>query len=158
VVLVVVRGMPVPGPGRRMMWGVSRRTSLAGRLLFFQLALVSDVVLVLAAVSLAQSRYTFKSATDRRVCAVAEHIAGVPVLRCELGQPGGGLRRAPVLEDLRRHPGGVSASECADELGASRVSVRRHLENFTTTGRAEVQLRHGTAGRPEHRDTWRDPA
>lgn len=98
------------------MWLVSRRTSLAGRLLFFQLALVSVVVLVVAAVSLAQSRYTFESAADRRVRAVAEHIASLPVLRFELAQPGGGLRLVPVLEDLRTSTA-VSSVVLADAAG-----------------------------------------
>jgi response regulator of citrate/malate metabolism len=47
--------------------------------------------------------------------------------------------------------GEVSATECADAVGVSRVSARRYLEHFTTTGRAAVRLNYGTAGRPERR-------
>ncbi|MGF0118315.1 response regulator [Promicromonospora sp. Marseille-Q5078] len=44
-----------------------------------------------------------------------------------------------------------SAAECADAVGVSRVSARRYLEHFATTGRAAVRLNYGTAGRPERR-------
>jgi response regulator of citrate/malate metabolism len=47
--------------------------------------------------------------------------------------------------------GEVSATECADAVGVSRVSARRYLEHFATTGRAAVRLNYGTAGRPERR-------
>ncbi|MEE1740930.1 response regulator [Streptomyces sp. BE147] len=52
---------------------------------------------------------------------------------------------------LREHPGGLSASECAQAGSLSRVSTRRYLEYFAETGRAEVTLRHGGTGRPERR-------
>lgn len=46
---------------------------------------------------------------------------------------------------------GLSASECAERSGLSRVSSRRYLEYFVGTGSAEVTLRYGTTGRPERR-------
>ncbi|GAA2088384.1 response regulator [Streptomyces albiaxialis] len=46
---------------------------------------------------------------------------------------------------------GLSASECAERSGLSRVSARRYLEHFVTTGTARVTLRYGTTGRPERR-------
>lgn len=52
---------------------------------------------------------------------------------------------------LREHPGGLSASECAEAGALSRVSARRYLEYFAETGRAEVTLRYGGTGRPERR-------
>jgi response regulator of citrate/malate metabolism len=55
-----------------------------------------------------------------------------------------------VLAALRRH-GEVSASSAGDELGLSRVTARRYLEHFVATGRAEVRLRYGSAGRPQRR-------
>ncbi|TQJ61465.1 response regulator of citrate/malate metabolism [Arthrobacter sp. SLBN-83] len=45
----------------------------------------------------------------------------------------------------------TSASDCADALGISRVSVRRYLEYFADTGRATVRLEYGRAGRPERK-------
>ncbi|GAA3546885.1 transcriptional regulatory protein [Aeromicrobium flavum] len=47
--------------------------------------------------------------------------------------------------------GEVSAAEAAERVGLSRVTARRYLEHFVSTGRATVRLRYGTAGRPERR-------
>ncbi|MFD9223197.1 response regulator [Streptomyces sp. NPDC060064] len=52
---------------------------------------------------------------------------------------------------LREHPGGLSATECAEAGSLSRVSARRYLEYFVETGRVEVTLRYGGTGRPERR-------
>lgn len=59
-----------------------------------------------------------------------------------------------VERTLRAHPEGLSASECAQLGTLSRVSARRYLEYFADTGRAEVTLRYGGAGRPERRYRW----
>ncbi|MFJ8580428.1 response regulator [Micromonospora sp. NPDC093277] len=59
-----------------------------------------------------------------------------------------------VERALRTNDGTLSASECADRVGISRVSARRYLEHFSGTGRAEVSLRYGAAGRPERRYSW----
>ncbi|MBD3544974.1 MULTISPECIES: response regulator [Streptomyces] len=59
-----------------------------------------------------------------------------------------------VERTLRDHPGGLSASECAEAGSLSRVSARRYLEWFAGTGRAEVTLRYGGTGRPERRYRW----
>ncbi|MFF3752796.1 response regulator [Streptomyces sp. NPDC002018] len=55
---------------------------------------------------------------------------------------------------LRKHSGGLSATECADAGALSRVSARRYLEYFAETGRAEISLRYGGTGRPERRYRW----
>lgn len=47
--------------------------------------------------------------------------------------------------------GEVSAAECAEQVGLSRVSARRYLEHFVAQGRATVRLKYGGAGRPERR-------
>ncbi len=60
-----------------------------------------------------------------------------------------------VLEALRA-AGELSAAECAEAVGLSRVSARRYLEHFAETGRAVVRLRYGGAGRPERRYRPRD--
>jgi two-component system CitB family response regulator len=39
--------------------------------------------------------------------------------------------------------------------GLSRVSTRRYLEHLTAQGLAEIHLRYGSAGRPEHGYRWR---
>ncbi|WP_431981662.1 response regulator [Streptomyces qinglanensis] len=60
---------------------------------------------------------------------------------------------ALVRAALRAGPraAGVSAAECAEHSGLSRVSARRYLEHFVATGAARVTLRYGTTGRPERR-------
>lgn len=45
----------------------------------------------------------------------------------------------------------LSAAECAESVGISRVSARRYLEHFVAQGRVEVRLQYGGAGRPERR-------
>nr|WP_255426364.1 response regulator [Pseudonocardia sp. C8] len=47
----------------------------------------------------------------------------------------------------------LSAAECAEATALSRVSARRYLEHFVTTGVVTVRLRYGT-GRPERRYRW----
>jgi response regulator of citrate/malate metabolism len=49
----------------------------------------------------------------------------------------------------------LSAAECAEKVGISRVSARRYLEYFCTSGQVDVALRYGTTGRPERRYRWR---
>ena len=48
----------------------------------------------------------------------------------------------------------LSATEVAELVGISRVSARRYLEHFVTTGQADVRLRYGSTGRPERRYRW----
>jgi response regulator of citrate/malate metabolism len=48
----------------------------------------------------------------------------------------------------------LSAAECAERAGLSRVSTRRYLEYFVALGKADVRLRYGVAGRPERRFRW----
>ena len=61
---------------------------------------------------------------------------------------------AVVQRVLQGTEGDLSASECAQAAELSRVSARKYLEHFVATGRAEVRLRHGGAGRPERRYRW----
>jgi response regulator of citrate/malate metabolism len=56
---------------------------------------------------------------------------------------------------LRETPGTLSAAECAEKIGVSRVSARRYLEQLTERGRAEVALKYAGRGRPERRYRWR---
>ena len=60
-----------------------------------------------------------------------------------------------VRRALREVDGDLSASECGERTGLSRVSARRYLEHFAENGLVEVRLRHGGAGRPERRYAWR---
>lgn len=55
---------------------------------------------------------------------------------------------------LRDAPQEVSASEVAERAGVSRVTARRYLEHLCADGRAELRMRYGSAGRPEHLYRW----
>jgi response regulator of citrate/malate metabolism len=44
-----------------------------------------------------------------------------------------------------------SAADVALRTGISRVSARRYLEFLVDSGKVEMRLRYGVAGRPEHR-------
>lgn len=56
-----------------------------------------------------------------------------------------------ILAALKQGARELSAQECADAIGISRVSARRYLEHFVRSGRAQVSLRYGSPGRPERR-------
>ena len=71
--------------------------------------------------------------------------AGQELLPKGLGVETGRLVLAAV-----RDGGEVSAAECAESVGISRVSARRYLEHFLNTGVLEIRLQYG-AGRPERR-------
>ena len=47
--------------------------------------------------------------------------------------------------------GELSATECAEQLGLSRVTARRYLEHFVETGAATARQQYGRVGRPERR-------
>jgi response regulator of citrate/malate metabolism len=59
-----------------------------------------------------------------------------------------------VSEALRRSGGPRTAAEIADELGISRATAQRYLAALAREGAAEMRLRYGTTGRPEHRYRW----
>ncbi|AIY47116.1 response regulator [Mycolicibacterium fortuitum] len=67
------------------------------------------------------------------------------VLPKGLGAETGRLVMAAV-----RTAGELSAMECAELVGISRVSARRYLEYYLSTGVLELRLQYG-AGRPERR-------
>jgi response regulator of citrate/malate metabolism len=59
-----------------------------------------------------------------------------------------------IVTVLRSSASDLSAAECAELAGLSRVSTRRYLEHLARTGKAEVRPRYGGTGRPEHRYRW----
>ena len=61
-----------------------------------------------------------------------------------------GAETGRLVLDAVRDAGEVSAAECADLVGISRVSARRYLEHYLSTGMLELRLQYG-AGRPERR-------
>ncbi|SEH75766.1 Response regulator of citrate/malate metabolism [Mycolicibacterium rutilum] len=61
-----------------------------------------------------------------------------------------GAETGRLVLDAVRSAGEVSAAECADLVGISRVSARRYLEHYLSTGALELRLQYGV-GRPERR-------
>ncbi|MFI5911727.1 response regulator [Dactylosporangium sp. NPDC051541] len=55
-----------------------------------------------------------------------------------------------VSEALRTAARPRTAADIADELGISRATAQRYLAELAREGAAEVQLRYGGTGRPEH--------
>jgi two-component system CitB family response regulator len=49
----------------------------------------------------------------------------------------------------------MTAAEVAAQLGLSRPTAQRYLGDLAAAGRADVALRYGATGRPEHRYSWR---
>ncbi|HEU4811081.1 MAG TPA: response regulator [Nocardioides sp.] len=60
-----------------------------------------------------------------------------------------------VTAALRRAGVPLSASEVAEAVGASRVTVRRYLEHLAEAGQVDRQPRYGGSGRPEVEYAWR---
>jgi response regulator of citrate/malate metabolism len=56
-----------------------------------------------------------------------------------------------VTQVLGRSQSGLAAAAVADAAGVSRVTARRYLDHLCRLGRAEVAMRYGGPGRPEHR-------
>jgi two-component system CitB family response regulator len=56
-----------------------------------------------------------------------------------------------VVQVLARSQSGLAATEVADAAGVSRVTARRYLDHLCQLGKAEVTMRYGGPGRPEHR-------
>ena len=61
-----------------------------------------------------------------------------------------GAETGRLVLDAVRDAGEVSAAECAEQVGISRVSARRYLEHYLSTGVLEIRLQYGV-GRPERR-------
>ncbi len=60
-----------------------------------------------------------------------------------------------VTTALRDATAGLSATEVAALVGASRVTSRRYLEHLADSGRVERQPRYGGSGRPEVEYRWK---
>jgi len=77
-----------------------------------------------------------------RAAASADDLVGLPK----------GLSRetAQAVRAILVRDEAISATECAQRIGLSRVSARRYLEHLEQTGVAEVALKYGV-GRPERR-------
>ncbi|WP_308402777.1 ATP-binding protein [Streptomyces sp. AC550_RSS872] len=98
-----------------------RSQTLAGELLVWQLAIVVIVLAAVAAVSLAQSKATFDRVEGRRVTALAEELAGNPLVRTQLVRPAPAEMLAPLLQSTLTRSGVTSAtvSNAGGEIVAS---------------------------------------
>jgi response regulator of citrate/malate metabolism len=56
-----------------------------------------------------------------------------------------------VAQALRRSHSGLAATAVAEAAGVSRVTARRYLDHLCQLGKAELTMRYGSPGRPEHR-------
>jgi response regulator of citrate/malate metabolism len=56
-----------------------------------------------------------------------------------------------VLDALRNAAGPLSAHDISERVGISRATAQRYLTSLADAGKVRLQLRYGTAGRPEHR-------
>ena len=56
-----------------------------------------------------------------------------------------------ILQTLSRSQSGLAATAVADAAGVSRVTARRYLDHLCQLGKAELTMRYGGPGRPEHR-------
>lgn len=118
--------------------------------------------------------FTFATFRDKlgQYAAYREHLAAAPaeVVQDEVDRMFSTLRptgsgplpkgmSAETLRDvtaaLRDADAGLSATEVATLVGASRVTVRRYLEHLAESGLAERRPRYGGSGRPEVEYTWR---
>ncbi|MFC7330607.1 response regulator [Marinactinospora rubrisoli] len=59
-----------------------------------------------------------------------------------------------IAATLRAADSDLSAAEVAERTGVARVTARRYLEYLCADGRAELRMRYGSTGRPEHRYRW----
>jgi response regulator of citrate/malate metabolism len=59
-----------------------------------------------------------------------------------------------VARTLKHADEPLGAVETAELAGLSRVTARRYLEHLVATQQAELELRYGGSGRPEHRYRW----
>lgn len=97
-----------------------------------------------------QARSTAGEATQSEIDALLGRATGT--LPTPKGLSTATLQK--VTAQLRAAVGAVSASEAADLLGMSRVSVRRYLEHLAASGVVSRSARYGARGRPETEYRW----
>lgn len=77
-------------------------------------------------------------------------FGGPSVTAAKVMPKGLGAETGEMVLAAVRDAGEVSAAECADLVGISRVSARRYLEHYLGTGALVLRLQYGV-GRPERR-------
>jgi response regulator of citrate/malate metabolism len=79
-----------------------------------------------------------------------DSLFGGPAAPPPVMPKGLGAETGKLVLDAVHTAGEVSAAECAELVGISRVSARRYLEYYLGTGALELRLQYGV-GRPERR-------
>ena len=155
---------------------VLRRLRAAGHTLdVIMVTRARDLAVVQAAVAFGATQYLVKPFTGAAVRAklqahleYRERLAGRPVVAQAdvdelLGSvrgaavEAGGLPKGIARESLDAvvaalagaGDGGLTASEAAELVGASRITARRYLEHLAETGLAVRHARYGGTGRPQ---------
>lgn len=59
-----------------------------------------------------------------------------------------------VAELLRTSPEPLTALDVAAHVGTSRATAQRYLADLVAAGQAELSLRYGVSGRPQHSYAW----
>lgn len=83
--------------------------------------------------------------------AAIDRAFGAPPVASSILPKGLSQESAELVERALASAGELSAAECGEQVGLSRVSARRYLEFFVDQGQATVRLNYGNAGRPERR-------
>lgn len=83
--------------------------------------------------------------------AAIDRAFGAPPAASTILPKGLSPESAELVERALASAGELSAAECGEQVGLSRVSARRYLEFFVEQGQAIVRLNYGNAGRPERR-------
>lgn len=95
-----------------------------------------------------QARSTDGEATQAEIDALLGRTSTITVPK---GLSGETLQKVTAA---LRAAGALSASEAAERLGMSRVSVRRYLEHLAASGVVARSARYGARGRPETEYGW----
>ena len=106
----------------------ARRTTLAGQLLVLQVAVILVVLVLVGALSLAQSEATFTRVEGRRVSALAEQLGGNPLVRSNLEIPETRTGLATLAQSFvtQSSVGSVTFADADEDV---RVSTDPSLED-----------------------------
>jgi two-component system CitB family sensor kinase len=106
----------------------ARRTTLAGQLLVLQVAVILVVLVLVGALSLAQSEATFTRVEGRRVAALAEQLGGNPLVRSNLEIPETRTGLATLAQSFvtQSSVGSVTFADADEDV---RISTNPSLED-----------------------------
>jgi response regulator of citrate/malate metabolism len=89
-----------------------------------------------------------QEAIDRALCALH------PVERGTAAANRSSITAQLVADAVRTADNEVSAAVVSSRLGIARATAQRYLAALVTDGLAEMSLRYGSTGRPEHWYSW----